>query len=72
MRAGERTGDTKIVGVVANRGWQERTCRVDRCEDSSGVRFIDERARMSLLRIRRTYVQELTVSQDRRSMEGRG
>ncbi len=32
------------------------------CEDSSGVRFTDERGNDVTPRVRRTYVQELTAS----------
>ena len=53
-------GSTNIVGVVARRlaGSDEFAYR---CEDSSAVQFFDGGARMSLLRIERTYVQDLTV-----------
>jgi hypothetical protein len=54
-------GETRILDVVAS-GWQERTIRLIACEDSSGVRFTDERGNDVTPRVRRTYVQELTSS----------
>jgi hypothetical protein len=55
------SGKTKILHVVAS-GWQERTIRLIACEDSSGVRFTDERGNDVTPRVRRTYVQDLTAS----------
>jgi hypothetical protein len=53
-------GSTRIVGVVPN-GWQERTVRLVACEDSSGVRLIDEGGKDVTRQKTRTYVQHLTV-----------
>jgi hypothetical protein len=54
-------GETKIVDVVTS-GWQERTVRLIACEDSSGVRFTNERGEDVTPRAGRTYVQDLTAS----------
>jgi hypothetical protein len=56
-------GTTEIVNVIGS-GWQERTIRLIACEDSSGVRFADDRGKDVTPRIRRTYVQELTANKN--------
>jgi hypothetical protein len=37
-------GSTRILGIIAN-GWQKQTVQLIACEDSSGVRLIDKKAR---------------------------
>ena len=54
------TGSTRILGIVPN-GWRKRTVRLIACEDSSGVRLIDEGGTDVTRQKTRTYVQELTV-----------
>jgi hypothetical protein len=54
-------GGTKIINVV-NTGWQERRVRLIACEDSSNVRFTDERGRDVTPPAKRTYVQDLTAN----------
>jgi hypothetical protein len=53
-------GSTRILGVVPN-GWQERTVQLIACEDSSGVRLIDDGGKDVTQQKTRTYVQHLTV-----------
>ncbi len=61
------TGTTTIRGVVPN-GWQENQLQLKVCEDSSGVKFTNEKGRdVTPKSVLRTYVQDLTVSR----VEGR-
>jgi hypothetical protein len=54
------SGSTRILGVVPN-GWQERTVSLIACEDSSGVRLVNEAGNDVTRQNTRTYVQDLTV-----------
>jgi hypothetical protein len=54
------SGSTRILGVVPN-GWQNQAVRLTACEDSSGVRLIDNDGTDVTRQKTRTYVQNLTV-----------
>ena len=55
------TGETEVVGVVANGGWRENEVGLTSCEDSSVVRFYDDSGKDVTPSTNRRYVQALKV-----------
>jgi hypothetical protein len=54
-------GDTRIVGVVRDRGWKQGRVELTTCEDNEIVRFVDKSGRDVTPNGLALYVQALTV-----------
>ena len=57
-------GNTKIVGVVHDKGWKDGRVRLTSCEDNEFVRFVDESGRDVTPEGLALYVQALTVMKE--------
>ena len=54
-------GNTKIVGVVRDRGWMRSRIALTSCEDNRIVRFVDKKGRDVTPKGSALYIQALTV-----------
>ena len=60
-RGWHATGDTKIMGVVRDRGWKYGRVELTSCEDNEIVRFVDKSGKDVTPKGSALYVQALTV-----------
>jgi hypothetical protein len=61
MRGWHAIGDTKIIGVVRDRGWKHGEVGLTSCEDNESVRFVDKAGKDVTPNAAANYVQALTL-----------